>query len=54
MVEGPAQDAVAELRRYPIGHFDLFTGHWFDEVVGDQIAFLRRTFLDPQVHQSST
>jgi uncharacterized protein len=31
-----------ELRRYPIGHFDLFIGHWLDRVVDDQIAFLRR------------
>jgi alpha/beta superfamily hydrolase len=36
-----------ELRRYPIGHFDLFGGQWLEEVVGDQLAFLRRTLLDP-------
>jgi dienelactone hydrolase len=34
-----------ELRRYPIGHFDLFTGRWQQPVVTDQIAFLRRTLL---------
>lgn len=33
---------LGELRRYPIGHFDLFSGRWLERVVGDQIAFLRR------------
>ena len=36
-----------ELRRYPIGHFDLFHNPWFDRVVADQIAFLRRTLGEP-------
>lgn len=35
----------AELRRYPIGHFDLFAGAWFQRGVDDQIAFLKRTLL---------
>lgn len=34
-----------ELRRYPIEHFDLFTGPWFEQVISDQIAFLRRTLV---------
>ena len=34
-----------ELLASPIGHFDLFTGSWFDQVVGDQVALLRRTLL---------
>lgn len=34
-----------ELLVYPIGHFDLFTGSWFDQVVGDQVLFLRRILL---------
>ena len=38
-----------ELLVYPIGHFDLFTGSWFDQVVGDQIQFLRRILLDGTV-----
>ncbi|WP_067387732.1 alpha/beta hydrolase [Mycolicibacterium novocastrense] len=37
----------SELRRYPIGHFDLFHTPWFDRVVDDQIAFLHRTLLEP-------
>ena len=37
----------SELRRYPIGHFDLFRNPWFDRVVDAQIAFLRRTLGEP-------
>lgn len=36
-----------ELRRYPIGHFDLFAGHWLDRVNADQIAFLHTTLGAP-------
>jgi dienelactone hydrolase len=39
--------ARGELRRYPIGHFDLFHTPWFDRVIDDQIAFLRRILLEP-------
>ncbi|MGV9860700.1 alpha/beta hydrolase [Gordonia sp. NPDC003425] len=28
-------------RRYPYGHFDIYVGDAFDEVVADEIAFLR-------------
>ncbi len=44
----PAQDAAwratgrAEVRTYPIGHFDIYTGAWFEKAVGDQLHFLRR------------
>lgn len=31
----------AEVRRYPIGHFDAYTGRWFDRIVSDQISFLQ-------------
>jgi fermentation-respiration switch protein FrsA (DUF1100 family) len=30
----------AEVRRYPIGHFDAYTGQWFEQIVSDQISFL--------------
>lgn len=40
-----------ELQRYPIGHFDLFNEPWIDRVVNDQIAFLRRTLLQPHTEQ---
>jgi dienelactone hydrolase len=34
-----------EVKRYPGGHFDLYVEPRFDEVVADQIAFLRRHLL---------
>lgn len=37
----------AELRRYPIGHFDIYVGEWFERSIGDQLHFLRR-HLKPQ------
>jgi hypothetical protein len=30
----------AEVRRYPIGHFDAYIGEWFERIVSDQISFL--------------
>ena len=30
----------AAVRRYPIGHFDAYTGQWFEQIVSDQISFL--------------
>lgn len=38
----------AEVRRYPGGHFDLYTGAGFERVVADQIAFLRRHLRLPE------
>jgi dienelactone hydrolase len=44
----PAQDAVwratgrAELRTYPIGHFDVYRGAPFERAVADQLHFLSR------------
>jgi uncharacterized protein len=31
-----------EVQRYPIGHFEPYTGTWFERSVGDQVDFLRR------------
>ncbi len=31
-----------ELVRYPIGHFDIYTGADFERAVADQVAFLAR------------
>lgn len=28
------------LKRYPVGHFDIYSGVWFERAVADQIAFL--------------
>ena len=32
----------AEVRTYPIGHFEIYWGEWFERAVADQLAFLRR------------
>ena len=32
----------AEVRTYPIGHFDIYGGEYFEEAVHEKIAFLRR------------
>lgn len=34
--------AQATVRRYPVGHFDIYNGPAFQQSVADQIAFLRR------------
>ena len=31
-----------DVRRYPIGHFEIYWGEWFERAVGDQLEFLRR------------
>jgi dienelactone hydrolase len=33
--------ALAEVRRYPIGHFDIYFGEHFEQSIEDQLAFLR-------------
>jgi hypothetical protein len=30
-----------EIRRYPVGHFDIYIGELFERVVADQLAFLQ-------------
>jgi fermentation-respiration switch protein FrsA (DUF1100 family) len=43
-----AQDAAwratgrAEVRTYPIGHFDIYTGTPFERAIADQLHFLSR------------
>jgi pimeloyl-ACP methyl ester carboxylesterase len=38
-----AQDAPqGELVRYPVGHFEIYTGEWFERVVTRQTEFLAR------------
>ena len=45
---GAAQDAAwlatgrAEVRTYPIGHFDIYRGEPFEQAIADQLHFLRR------------
>jgi pimeloyl-ACP methyl ester carboxylesterase len=31
-----------EIRRYPVGHFDIYVGEPFERVVADQLEFIRR------------
>lgn len=31
-----------EIKRYPIGHFDIYLGEWFERAVSDQTEFLQR------------
>jgi pimeloyl-ACP methyl ester carboxylesterase len=31
-----------EVRSYPVGHFDIYSGSAFEQVVADQVDFLRR------------
>jgi fermentation-respiration switch protein FrsA (DUF1100 family) len=48
-----AQDAAwratgrAEVRTYPIGHFDIYMGAPFEQAVADQLHFLRRHVGEP-------
>lgn len=40
--------ARAEVRRYPVGHFGVYTGEAFERVVADQLAFLTRHLAPAQ------
>jgi hypothetical protein len=31
-----------EVRTYPIGHFEIYFGEWFERAMADQLDFLRR------------
>jgi uncharacterized protein len=49
-VPGPVLKAArkaprAELKRYPISHFEIYLGEWFERAVADQADFLRRHLL---------
>jgi uncharacterized protein len=35
----------AEVKRYPIGHFDIYVGEWFERAVDDQTDFFKRHLL---------
>ena len=41
-VRHAARGHDVDVRRYPIGHFDIYWGEWFERAVSDQIEFLRR------------
>lgn len=42
-----AQAPRGEVKRYPIGHFDIYLGDNFERAVTDQTEFLRRHLLSP-------
>ncbi|HSI81329.1 MAG TPA: alpha/beta hydrolase, partial [Solirubrobacterales bacterium] len=51
---GPAERMAAraprgEVVRYPIGHFDIYVGEWFERAVADQTEFLTRHLLGAPV-----
>jgi len=35
----------ATLKHYPIGHFDIYLGEWFEQSVSDQVAFLQQALV---------
>ena len=39
----------AEVKRYPIGHFDIYVGEGFERAVADQVDFLKRHLLGGHV-----
>jgi uncharacterized protein len=55
-----AQDAAwratgrSEVRTYPIGHFDIYTGAPFERAVADQLHFLRRHVGAPPPGRAQT
>jgi len=58
----PADQAAAlasraprvELRRFPVGHFEMYRGEWFERAVAVQVEFLRRHLLSgPAPSQSA-
>jgi fermentation-respiration switch protein FrsA (DUF1100 family) len=53
---GPALELArrGELRRYRYGHFAMYYGDGFDEVVRDQVDFLRRHLLDEPARGART
>jgi pimeloyl-ACP methyl ester carboxylesterase len=39
-VRNAARAPRARVKRYPIGHFDIYVGEWFERAVADQTEFL--------------
>jgi dienelactone hydrolase len=37
----------AEIKRYPIGHFEIYVGEWWERAVTDQTEFFERHLLTP-------
>ncbi len=45
VIKASEQAPRAEVKRYPIGHFDIYTGEAFERAVADQTEFLTRHLL---------
>ena len=39
---------LAEIIHYPIDHFDIYLGEWFEQAVSDQLIFFRKHLLAPR------
>jgi fermentation-respiration switch protein FrsA (DUF1100 family) len=44
-LKAAARTVDAELRWYPVGHFDIYVGEVFETVVADQLDFLQRQLI---------
>jgi pimeloyl-ACP methyl ester carboxylesterase len=54
-VELVSRAPLAEIVRYPVGHFDIYVGQPFERAVADQTEFLRRHLLtDARAARSSS
>jgi len=49
-----AEAGGAEVRNYPLGHFDIYRGAGFEQVVADQVAFLTRHLVGAEVPAALT
>ncbi|HEY6385576.1 MAG TPA: alpha/beta fold hydrolase [Candidatus Acidoferrum sp.] len=41
----------ATVKHYPIGHFDIYLGEWFERAVADQVDFLRDTLAQNRMYE---
>ena len=44
-----AEQGGADVRTYPLGHFEIYRGAGFEQVVADQVAFVSRHLIEAQV-----
>ena len=49
-----AERGGAEVRGYPIGHFDIYRGEGFEQAVADQVEFLTRNLVEADVPAALT
>ena len=44
----------ATVKHYPVGHFEIYLGEWFERAVSDQVAFLQEAFARHPVRAGGT